>query len=218
MEATVCVSNSLLETMTLAAIEAYVLGDGRKKTQIETLGYLWGTKKIENGHVYYHADKVSISLSAQRGSGWVQPNQKAIELKNSIFMQWSPYVYFLGDFHTHPYKNLKEVKQARGYDFSEGDFKYFLEDNYAWEQSQGNPIWLVVAICKISRVREQMFIKFQDREKSNARFFSIGEYRIWINACNGYLLKKEKRTINKNVFIDFMNFEHYNPQGNRLRG
>ncbi|QXX73730.1 hypothetical protein MHY1_00528 [Methylovirgula sp. HY1] len=48
MLARIKISDSLLETMALAAIEAYCLGDGQKGKQrqkLETYGYIWGTKK-----------------------------------------------------------------------------------------------------------------------------------------------------------------------------
>ncbi|MGA6115475.1 hypothetical protein [Agrobacterium radiobacter] len=64
-------SEQLVESMTLAALEAYVLGDQssrRNREKVETLGYIWGVKKVENGSTTLFLDRMSVA-SRQREVG-----------------------------------------------------------------------------------------------------------------------------------------------------
>ena len=113
MDYSVRISDEVLESMSLAAIEAYCLGDGKKKNKekIETLGYMWGFRRIEEEHTVFFVSKLSISISALRNSSWVAPNPHALTLKNALVKRWSPQLTLLGDFHTHPYDDLNDVKR-----------------------------------------------------------------------------------------------------------
>ncbi len=215
MNTTIRISDNLIETMTLAAIEAYVLGDGRGKRQIETLGYIWGTKVKRDGDLFLYLSRGSVSLSAQRTRNSVQPEQDAVLLKNAVISRWAPEASLLGDFHTHPYQDRVEVASFTGFEFSDSDFKGFLEDDYIWSESDNNPVMLAVTICKLARVVESVGGNWV---RSNVWQFDVGEYRLWVNVAVGYLEADGTRCHSGNtyskVLLDLTRF--YNCAGDRL--
>ena len=61
-------ATSLLESMTLATVEAFSFRGPRSssKAGVETYGYVWGSKKTHpNGDIVFFLDKLSISLTAK---------------------------------------------------------------------------------------------------------------------------------------------------------
>ena len=215
MEYRVKISEALLDTMTLAALEAYILGDGRKKTQIETFGYIWGTRVVRADVTHLHLQKGSVSLSAQRSTNSVQPNQEAVELKNAVISRWTPELMLLGDFHTHPYASITEVNEVNGFEFSRSDFNKFLTDGDLWEESDNIPIMLAMTVCEVQAVHEDMFGTII---RGNIFMFNIGQYRLWINVAVGYLDEDGNRQHTGNthspVFLDMTRF--FNQSGDRL--
>lgn len=156
MEYTVRVSDEVLESMALAAIEAYCLGDGRDDpgSKIETLGYVWGYRRIIDDLTIIFVSKISISISATRDNDSVTPHPEAAALKDEFVTRWSPQLTLLGDFHTHPYDDLDTVKRINGFEFSPADFRCFENDDFIWEKSGNAPVMLVMTICRLKRVRE----------------------------------------------------------------
>ncbi|NSY16158.1 hypothetical protein [Neorhizobium sp. AL 9.2.2] len=182
----ITVSDDVLESMAMAAIEAYSLGDGRRSVLngLETFGYLWGSKRVSQEETVFHLEKLSVSISAERTSESVKPHVKAARLKNDVMSRWAPHRTMLGSFHTHPYTSLDEVKKIYGYEFSEPDFDLFHHDDFLWEQSGNNPVNFAMTICKLSRVRESIG---GDWLRPNIWQFDVGEFRLWLNVCVGSL-------------------------------
>ncbi len=211
------ISDRLLEQMTLATAEAYVLGDGNHDIGLETLGYIWGHRIIrdEGNEIFFHLDRASISISAIRNQDWVQPNQTALHLKNAIVTRWAPEVTLLGDFHSHPYSDFATVQAIQGWQFSDSDIQYFLENNDTWELAENNPIMVAMTICKMGAVHGNVF---GDMQQSNVFRFDIGEFRFWINVIAGWLDNKGARqhtpNIHSSVFLDMIKF--FNEAGDRL--
>jgi hypothetical protein len=179
------VSSQFLEAVTLAAIEAYCYGDkpGRRWRPVETLGYIWGFKKTIGSETVLFLDRMSISISSTRGRDSVDPNPEAAVLKNEVVLRWSPHVALLGDFHSHPYRTLKDVNAINGFEFSARDFAAFVDDDFIWEQSGNNPVMVAITICRLGRVREN----FGERIRSNVHRYKIGQFQFWINVAVGYL-------------------------------
>lgn len=220
MDIHVKISESLLETIALATVEAYVLGDRQGHNEIETFGYIWGTRTIRNNSVFFSLERGSISLSAERDQNWVRPNNRAAILKDAVVRRWSPHMSLLGHFHTHPYINRVEVGHFRGFEFSPGDFRAFINGEYFWENADNMPIMLVMTVCRLQRVHSSVYGKMI---RSNVWRFDIGEYRFWLNAVAGYLDDNHVRqhTPNHsrpendvNVLLDLSRF--YNQGGDRL--
>ena len=103
---------SLLESMTLATVEAFSFRGPRSssKTGVETYGYVWGSKKTyPDGDIVFFLDKLSVSLTAKRAALSVEPNRRAGKIKDELFKQLAPHQTLLADFHSHPYPSNKAV-------------------------------------------------------------------------------------------------------------
>ncbi|WP_126400725.1 hypothetical protein [Blastochloris tepida] len=176
--------------MTLAALEAYVLGDSvnagsrKRNKSVETFGYIWGVKRcIGDGEIVIYLDRSSTSISAEKNNRYVTPNKSAAKIKNTLINLWSPHLSFLGSFHTHPYRDLREVKDCRGWEFSEADLDAFDCDDFLWGESGDNPVDLVMTVCKLQRIREKFNAETID---DNICCFDACEFRFWINVNVGY--------------------------------
>ena len=218
MKYKVRVSPELLETMTLAAIEAYCYGNLRKQknTAVETLGYVWGYRKQQNGTTVFYLDRTSVSISAERQYHSVTPNLDAAKLKNEVMMRWSPHLTLLGDFHSHPYRNLKEVTSEAGYNFSPEDLKELKSNDFIWEQSGNNPVILVITVCRLGRVRDSV----QDNFRNNTARYAVGDFQFWLNSAVGHLDEAGKRTVTGNASPDVqISVEgwYFNKAGGRVR-
>jgi hypothetical protein len=182
---------SLLESMTLATVEAFNFRGPRssQKCGVETYGYIWGSKKAyPDGQIAFFLDKLSVSLTAKRAALSVTPNRRAGRIKEELFKQLAPHQTLLADFHSHPYPSHKAMTQVLGFDFSERDFDDFLDDDFLWESADNTPIMLVQAVCRCQRQGAQM--RWQRR---NIFHYDVGGYRFWVNAAVGYVDGKGKR-------------------------
>ncbi|WP_219321152.1 hypothetical protein [Methylovirgula sp. HY1] len=171
--------------------------------------YLGHKKEVCDENVIYHLERASVSISAERTTESVKPNNDAAFLKSQLVELWSPHLSMLGDFHTHPYDSIDEVKNIRGYEFSEIDYDSFIKDDFLWEKARGNPIMLVMTICRLRRVRLTGDGK---QLASNIWTFDAGHFRFWLNAEIGYENEEKKRVISTfqdHVFLD-LNSKFYN--------
>jgi hypothetical protein len=183
---------SLLESMTLATIEAFGFRGPRanKKSGVETYGYVWGTKKLcPDGVMVFYLDKLSVSLTAKKSSGTVWPNAEAGELKSQLLKRMAPHQTLLAEFHSHPYANSLAMNRQAGFEFSKEDFTTFLDDDLFWENADNTPVMLVQTVCPI----RQQTGKSAGWYRRNVFFFDIDGHRFWVNAAVGYLDEKGKR-------------------------
>lgn len=190
------VADDALESLALAAIEACCLGDGQGRDfkQVETYGYLWGHRKIAPDLTTVFVVKASVSISARRGKSYVIPNPQALPLKDNFVARWSPHLAFLGEFHSHPFKDFASVRSSRGFEFSEQDIDSFVGDDPLWARSSNNPIMLVVTVCRLSQVRSS----WCSRPRGNVFSFSVGEFRFWLNATVGFVSENCDRYYTEN--------------------
>jgi hypothetical protein len=212
-------SNEFIVSATLAAVEAYCYGDGKQKPALETFGYIWGYKKETESQIVFYVDQLALSIAARRDADSVVPNGQSAILKSNFMDTLSPHKRLLGDFHTHPYKNMNEVKKAgMGYHFSKADFISGRADDLAWKRSGNSPIMLVITICKIKRVHFSNGKAISD----NIFSFNVGEFRIWITASVGYMEEGKRQFTNSDqgnrrdhrTFLD-LNPIYWNETGQR---
>jgi len=210
------ISENALEAMTIAAIEAYLVGDGRNK-ELETYGYVYGFRTSAGNQTRILVDRMHVSTSAKKTTDYVIPNETAEKLVHAILQRRSPHLLYLGDFHTHPYGTLKKVNKISGYEFSPPDLESFPNLDFLWEQSDDNPIMLVMTICKLRRVARTggEFIR------PNIWQFNVGEFRLWLNVVVGFEsgIGRDHTGNNGNghdrAFLD-MDSLFYNERGERL--
>ena len=191
-------ATSLLESMTLATVEAFSFRGPRSssKTGVETYGYVWGSKKpFPGGDIVFFLDKLSVSLSAKRAALSVEPNRRAGKIKDELFKLLAPHQTLLADFHSHPYATTKAVMQNENFEFSKMDFDDFLDDDFLWESADNTPIMLVQTVCR----RERSTAGDMGWKRQNVFHFDVGEYRFWVNATVRYLDGRGKRRHTGNV-------------------
>lgn len=216
MDYEVTVSNHALEEMVLAASESFLLGNARESGPVEIHGYLWGSRREVDGIEYLDVEKVSVSASASGDEGSVEVDPRVVRIKNSVLRLWAPHHHFLGEFHTHPYSNLKDVNRSSGWDFSDQDEHAFLSDEDIWELSYPErPIQLVVAVTKIQNVHET----FSQLELDGRRIqFNVGNLRFWLSVGVGEVSKGQEKIFSRENIVFHPFNRHFNPAGVWLDG
>lgn len=196
MQYLIRMTDDALESLALAGIEAYCLGGGNcsGSEQSETFGYVWGYRKHTDNLTTIYVSKVSVSVSACRSDSFVIPNPQALLLKDNFIARWSPHLSFLGEFHSHPFDDLKSVRETCGFEFTEQDIDSFVCDDHLWNRSDRNPIMLVITICRLSQVRET----WCSQPRANVFSFAVGEFRFWLNAVIGSIGDDDNRMHSRN--------------------
>jgi hypothetical protein len=217
MKYLVRISDEALESLALAAVEAFCLGDGQPLADepTEIFGFFWGHRKFGTDVTTIFIAKASVSVSAHRGENYVIPHPQALVLKDNFVSRWSPHMSFLGEFHTHPFEDVISVQQARGYEFSEQDIDSFVSDAPLWARSGNNPLMLVMTVCRLGRVRESWCTQPRD----NVFSFSVGEFRFWLNATVGCCSPNGDRcyTDTRRSAVRFdLNSRYFNQRGDRI--
>jgi hypothetical protein len=177
---------SLLESMTLATVEAFNFrGPGAsRRSGVETYGYIWGHKKsYPDGVTVFHLDKLSVSITAERSALRVVPDRRVGLLKYKLLHRLAPHKTLLADFHSHPFATPRSMKLDVGFEFSPVDFEDFLDQDLFWESSDNNPVMLVQTVCRLDRRGR----RGSGWQRQNVFFFDIDDHRFWINAVVGYL-------------------------------
>ena len=209
MTVEITISESALESMVLAACEAYEFGKNNKLKAVETYAHLWGHRRKDNGTEYIQVDRVNICVSAKVSSTSVELLRNVVALQDDIVKQWSPHLSLLGDFHTHPFETLRDLKDNKGFEFSSTDKKSFIKDDNLWELSDGAPISLVLAIAKLRKVKEGWSWQIN----SHRWRFSVGQYRIYINAAIGNYNKEGKREFTyRGINLDLRRYLYNEPR------
>ncbi len=180
-------SDHFLESVVLAGVEAYHLGDGRKQRGshpgVETIGNVWGVSLPQaGGGRLFHLERFTLTQAAKRSNGSVLPDPRARRLAMEVVGRWSPHLRLLGDLHTHPYEDLAEVRHNSGFEFSPQDFAVFKDDDERWDAADGFPLMLVLTVCRLQKVHESD-LKWV---RSNLWQFDVGQFRLWLNACAGW--------------------------------
>ena len=206
------VSEDALLQLCLYGLEAYEIshnGGQRKKTMLETYGNVLGhSRLLPSGETLISVDMVSVDTSAKQNESSCLPNEKALELKYDVLNAYWPQYEYIGDFHTHPYKNVDEVNYYKGWRQSEQDFISVEADPYqdGWLKYNYR-LGIVLAICKMQRKGSLNPTRIQ----SNTLRFDIGNYRCWITAyvaCTNYKEKDGKlrfipeADVDKYILID----------------
>ena len=153
------VSDSALMHLCLIGLESYCVPRNPK----ETYGLLWGSMANKSTEkIHYQIDQVSTDIEAERTSGCVEYNKKSLKLKKSIIKECWPSLSFLGDFHTHPYKNKEEARG--GYKLSDDDRKDVEETNRTLWFEADLKVNLVMAIYPLGNVGWQGPGRIGDRD------------------------------------------------------
>ena len=211
----VTISERALESMVLAACEAYSFGKGDSPEAVETYAHLWGTRRCnpDGATEYLYVDRVNMCVSAQVTNDQATVFTSVVALQDDIVKHWSPHVSLLGDFHTHPYDSRRETTANRGWDFSDCDIASFLSDDNLWERADGSPISLVMAVTELRRVHEGWATQQTDYRWR----FDIGQYQFYLSAAAGKGSGGKRRFIQRGGGVHLvLGHYFYNRAGNRV--
>ena len=214
MNTEVRISDSALESMVLAACEAFVFGNNNENEPVETYGHVWGYRRLspDGTTEHIHVDRFNACVSAEGSHDGVEVGHEVVDLQDSIVRHWSPHLSLLGDFHTHPYKSRNELASNRGWQFSEHDHEWFLSDDSLWKRAGNTPIAFVMAMAPLERVNEG----WVEEKAPNRWRFSVGEYRFYLSAVMGRMDDKGKRCTTRGDLELALDWRFYNEAENRL--
>lgn len=109
------------------AIEAYEYkhrGSQRARgyDRLETFGLLWGYSIPQKGVLPARviATMATVETSATRHEDWVAPQFESIRAKKQFFERYWQNIELVGTFHSHPYSDVSEVGDVKGWRASEG--------------------------------------------------------------------------------------------------
>ncbi len=139
-EIEVYLSPHALEDMLVASLEGYLVPKTRRLRFTEVYGLClgtirdqlmphgrWGRHRIR--HIYVQRATVHLRARGTRDS--VVPNPKSFKAHFAAARALFPHLEVIGDFHSHPYRDIHSLRRAEGWMFSDQDSKYvrkWLED------------------------------------------------------------------------------------------
>lgn len=210
----VTISDRALQSMVLAACEAYAFGKNNKRKPVETYAHLWGYRRRqqESETEYLHVDRISICVSAKVSNSQTVVSTDVIALQDDIVKHWSPHLSLLGDFHTHPYRTRAKLRKNKGWEFSDVDKGSFRDDDNLWNRAEESPISLVMAIAELRRVREG----WANDQTAYRWRFDVGQYRFYISAAAGRRDNNGERQFYQKGVNLFLGQYFYNRAGNRV--
>jgi hypothetical protein len=185
-EIVVWLDEKAIEDIVLVALEAYAV-PRRGVAFTETYGICFGSTKsteerrLAHGkHTVRHIDveSVHIQLRAECYSNKVTYDLRSLETQMEVAKVLFPQLDIVGDFHTHVYRTVKELVEARGWRFSSADEAVI-------------PTWVVPLSEKGYHPRASLIvgvasggkrIKKPGRMRDNVIRFSVNKYHFYV-AC-----------------------------------
>lgn len=178
-----------LEDMLLAVAEGYKVAPGQGFKYTEVFGLCFGsvrrsTSRHESHELQVNIARIATQLRAKATASDVMPNSKSLATHLDIATKFFPYLEVVGDYHSHPYKNLKTLLEVRGWEHSQAD-EDSLEPFIDEVMSQHNRplISLVVAVAEGGKAGKSL------RKAANVvqvsvgnLYFLVGAYRIRLDA------------------------------------
>jgi hypothetical protein len=128
-EIVVWLDEKAIEDIVLVALEAYAV-PRRGVAFTETYGICFGStktteeKRVAHGkHITRHidVDSVHIQLRAECYSNKVTYDLRSLETQMEVAKILFPQLDIVGDFHTHVYRTVQELRESRGWSFSGAD-------------------------------------------------------------------------------------------------
>jgi hypothetical protein len=125
----VWLDDKAIEDIVLVALEAYAVPRrGVKFT--ETYGICFGSTKTteekrqtrgKHSTRYLHVSSVHIQLRAEGYSNKVTYDLRSLETQMAVAKRLFPQLDIVGDFHTHPYATVDELRALKGWRYSPAD-------------------------------------------------------------------------------------------------
>ena len=186
-EVAVWLDDRAIEDIVLVALEAYAVPKGKGVRFTETYGMCFGSTKATEEkrqalgkHItrYIYINSVHIQLRAEGYSNKLIYDLRSLETQMAVARHLFPQLDIVGDFHTHPYRDVEELKLAKGWLYSTADEASIPSWASPLRKMGYHPrTSLIVAIAKGGRR-----IKRPSRLRPNVIRFSIDKYHFYV-AC-----------------------------------
>jgi hypothetical protein len=162
---TLVVTQEALQDLIFVAAEGYRVpkgasrpkGKGRHRAVFtEVYGLCFGTinQQLQESpwkvrEVFYTVERCVPQLRAHMRTSAVNWNSESIKVQHDVASRLSPQWQILGDFHSHPYRDLAAMRAARGWEFSAADERVNQNFTGELERLGHRPvIGLVIAVAK----------------------------------------------------------------------
>jgi hypothetical protein len=179
-----------LEDILLAAAESYKVSPSKTHRYTEVFGLCFGSVRRDGIRRNARAVRVNVGrvvtqLRAKATPDSVMPNSESLAAHLEVGNEFFPHLELVGDYHTHPYNDLRDLVANHGWEYSDGDLRslpHYLVDVRARNE---RPLFsLVVAVAEGGKAGKRPF----KRERNVVQvpvgnlFFVIGAYRIRLDA------------------------------------
>ncbi len=178
-----------LEDVLLAVAEGYKVAPGKGFKYTEVYGLCFGsvrrsTPRHESHELHVNVSRVATQLRAKATASEVMPNSKSLATHLDVATKFFPHLEVVGDYHSHPYKTLGKLVEAKGWEHSKADedsLEHFIDEVLALHN---RPLFsLVVAVAEGGKVGKAV------RKKANVvqvpignLYFLLAAYRIRLDA------------------------------------
>ncbi|WP_111414070.1 hypothetical protein [Billgrantia lactosivorans] len=171
------------------AFEAYEFehrGHARGKgyDKLETFGLLWGYSIPQKGNLPARvvATMATVETSATRHEDWVQPNFDSVIAKKAFFERYWQNIELVGTFHSHPYANLSEVRDIKGWQASPGDEAFWPTFHERVAPEQPLLTHLVITIAKLAKRGWALPDHLRGSEEYKGYELSADDRKFWLRA------------------------------------
>ncbi|MDU9389991.1 hypothetical protein [Pseudomonas sp. zfem002] len=194
MRTQIIIEDHVVPQLLTSAIEAYEVSHkaharGRGNDRLETFGLLWGyALPVREGvPARLVAVVATVETSALRHAEWVQPDFKSIRMKRDFFREYWPQLELIGTFHSHPYRDLSQVNDAKGWRASEDDEEFWPAFHEEVCPDMDELAHLVIAITALGRKGSAMPDRLPGTEYTSGYVVSAGMRKLWIKGYTSEL-------------------------------
>lgn len=187
MKKIIFIEDHVVPQLFTSAIEAYEFEHkaserGKAHKSLETFGLLWGYSVPEKGDdpAKVIATMCTVETSATRHNEWVAPNFESLSAKKKFFQSYWPNIELVGTFHSHPYENVSEVKECRGWRASEGDQGFFPYFHEVVSPEQTSLAHLIVTVTKLEKRGWAYPDRLSGSEQEKGFALTADNYKIWL--------------------------------------
>lgn len=196
MTVLIIIEDHVVPQLLTSAMEAYEIkhrshDEVKGKKRLETYGLLWGYALPKRGKdlpTRLVAVMATVETSAVRHQDWVAPIVQSLKMKRDFFRQYWPQLELIGTFHSHPYRNLKEVNNCQGWRASQfdeagnpdGDYVHWPVIHQQCCPNMPHLAHLVVTITALNRMGSAKPTRLPGTESQTGYILTAERRKFWI--------------------------------------
>jgi len=166
-EISVHIDKKALEDLLLATLETYLVPTARRRfTEVYgicmgSVRYVPQSKRNQGEQMlrYVYIERLAAQMRAVVTAVEAWPNERSLDAQLKTAGALFPHLEVVGDFHSHPFRTLEQLRKNRGWTFSDGDqihSKFWANDLH--ERGHKPQIVLIAAIAKKGRARKPLVL------------------------------------------------------------